>query len=357
MEQTDFPIFRNLPLERLVTDALGEIERLGYSSRSRNRYRAIWEHLVEFSDRKELGDEFSGHLAVRFLEEYRAGDEEMDTPGEGWRRHIVWGVKVLADFAKNGRIERAFTEVEAIHLVPAMRNTLRDYEQYCKDRLHLRPATLHGRSQELTVFLDFVHSRKARTLDQIQAMDLSEFVSCRDHVQPKTTARIVSDVRSFLRFLTMRGILRKDLSAGPHTLRHNTETSITLRSIETGGIYRWILRLLAANAQCYRHSVPVSAGALGLLHAHRLLRNSRSRSELRAPSASWICWPIILMTYRSLILRCAGNPSSYPSDSLLSKSQCYVSSGVRSRACVSTTGTPGTPSDGVCSASTARRES
>ena len=64
MEQSTFPISRNLSLERLVTDALGEIERLGYSRRSRNRYRAIWEHLIEFSDRNELGDEFSGDLAV-----------------------------------------------------------------------------------------------------------------------------------------------------------------------------------------------------------------------------------------------------------------------------------------------------
>ena len=135
MEQTNFPISRNLPLERLVTDALGEIERLGYSRRSRNRYRAIWDHLIEFSDRKELGDEFSGELAVRFLEEYRVADEEMDKPGEGWRRHMVWGVKVLADFAQNGRVERSFTEVEAIRLVPVMQQTLRDYEQYCKEPL------------------------------------------------------------------------------------------------------------------------------------------------------------------------------------------------------------------------------
>jgi site-specific recombinase XerD len=212
MEQSNSPISRTSPLEQLVIDAQGEIERLGYSRRSRNRYRAIWEHLIEFSNRKGLGHQFSGDLAMCFLEQNRVDDGEIDKPGEGWRQHMVWGVKVLADFAQNGRIERAFTEVDAIHLVPPMQNTLRDYEQYCKDRLHLRPWTLHRRATELTIFLDFLHSRKARTLDQIQALDLSEFVSCRDHLQPKTTARIVSDVRSFLRFLTMRGILQKDLS-------------------------------------------------------------------------------------------------------------------------------------------------
>ena len=213
MEQNHSSTSEHLELERLVAEALGEIDRLGYSKTARNRYRTTWKHLIEFSRRKELGDEFSADLATRFLEERRVRDEQADEPGNGWRRHIAFEVKVLADFAENGRIERVFTEVPPIHLVPLMQKTLRDYEQYGKDRLCLRPSTLHGRTRDLTIFLDFLHSRKARTLDQIQAADLSEFVSCRDHLQPKTVARIVSDMRSFLRFLTMRGILQKDLGA------------------------------------------------------------------------------------------------------------------------------------------------
>lgn len=212
MEQTTFPISRNLSLERLVADALGEIERLGYSRRARNRYRAIWEHLIEFSGQQGYGDQFSRELAVRFLAAYRVTDDETDLSGQGWRRHMVWGVKVLTDFANSGRIDRGKTEVEAIHLVPAMQKTLRDYEAYCKDRLHLRPSTIERRTTELTIFLDFLHSREARSLHDIQALDLSGFVSWRDHLQPKTVGRIVSDVRSFLRYLTMRGILQKDLS-------------------------------------------------------------------------------------------------------------------------------------------------
>jgi site-specific recombinase XerD len=212
MEQTTFPTSQNLSLKGLVSDALSEIERLGYSRRSGNRYRSTWEHLIEFSGRKAMGDQFSGELAARFLEEYCVGDEVTDSSGQGWRRHIVWGVKVLADFAQSGRIDRGKTELEAIHLVTSMQNTLRDYEKYCKDRLHLRPSTLHQRTAELTIFLDFLHSRKARALNDIQPLDLSEFVSWRDHLQPKTVARIVSDVGCFLRFLTMRGILQRDLS-------------------------------------------------------------------------------------------------------------------------------------------------
>ena len=226
MEQNSSSTSERLKLGRLVADALGEIERLGYSERSRNRYRATWQHLIEFSRRKELGEEFSADLAACFLEEYGVRDEQVNKPGDGWRRHMAFGVKVLADFAEQGCIKRAITEVQSIHLLPSMQNTLRDYEQYCKDRLHLRPSTLHLRTTGLTIFLDFLHSRKGRTLDQIQALDLSEFISSRDHLRPLTVAGIVSDLRGFLRFLNMRGILPRDLSAELPGIRVSRDATI-----------------------------------------------------------------------------------------------------------------------------------
>jgi site-specific recombinase XerD len=223
MEQT---YSENLQLSQLVANALSEIERLGYSRRSRSRYRATWEHLIEFSRQNGLGDEFSANLLTRFLEEHCAMETQVNGPGNDWRRHMAIGVKVFADFAKTGQIERAVMDVQSIDLLPTMQNTLRDYEQYCKDRLHLRPSTLHRCSIELKIFLDFLHSRKARALDQIQAADLSEFVSCRDHLKPKTVAGIVSDLRSFLRFLTMRGIHQKDLSAELPKIRVPSDATI-----------------------------------------------------------------------------------------------------------------------------------
>jgi site-specific recombinase XerD len=222
MEQADS---EGLQLGRLVADALVEIKRLGYSRRSRNRYRATWEHLIEFSRQKQLGDEFSADLATRFLEEYRGKNEDVDKPCHGWRRHMEIGVKALTDFATTGCIKRVHIRVQEIHLPPAMQKTLRDYEQYCKDRLHVRSSTLLLRAMELTIFLDFLHS-KNRTLDQVQAADLSEFVSCRDHLKPVTVRGIVSNLRCFLRFLTMRGILQKDLGADLPEIRVPRDATI-----------------------------------------------------------------------------------------------------------------------------------
>jgi len=88
MEQTHS---KKLQLGRLVADALGEIERLGYSRGSRDRYRTTWKQLIEFSQRKELGDEFSADLVARFLEECRVRDQQTNA-SDGWRRHIAFEV-------------------------------------------------------------------------------------------------------------------------------------------------------------------------------------------------------------------------------------------------------------------------
>lgn len=219
MDQSNCPASTNLPLDRLVPSALAQLEQLGYSRRSQNRYRAIWRHLIEFSHQKTLENEFSEILAERFLDEYRIRDGELLELQEGWRRHIVVGIKVLRDFAYCGHIKRPVTNVERINLLPAMDKSLRDYEQYCKEKLYLRPSSVHRRITELTIFLDFLASRNAKTLDQIRAVDLCDFVSSRDNLKATTVARILCDLRSFLRFLTMSGILQKDLSLELPTIR------------------------------------------------------------------------------------------------------------------------------------------
>jgi site-specific recombinase XerD len=147
------------------------------------------------------------------------GDADGAPPGAGWRRYMVFGVKVLADFAAHGRIVPARTDTDKIHLLPAVQNVLRDYEQYGKDRLQRRPATLQKRSKELTIFLDLLPARHVTTLDHVRAVDLSAFLAWRGHLQPHTVARIVSDLRSLLRFLTLRGILPQDLRAGLPSVR------------------------------------------------------------------------------------------------------------------------------------------
>ncbi|HSC07264.1 MAG TPA: site-specific integrase [Steroidobacteraceae bacterium] len=212
MDQSNPEVPTSLPLDRLVARVSGELEKLRYSRRSLRRYRTVWRHLLAFSAQLDLGGEYSEELAARFSDAYRMREGERLEPSERWRRHVIFGVTMLGTFAREGRIERCRIDTRSI-LVPAlMKKPLREYEQYCTDRRHLRPSTLHVRMHEIAVFADFLRSRNVTTLDQMQPADVAAFVTSRHRLKRNTVSRIVSDVRSFLQFLVLRGILRQDLS-------------------------------------------------------------------------------------------------------------------------------------------------
>jgi hypothetical protein len=216
----------HLSLDRLCAGALCELEKLGYSRGTLRRYRLVWEHLSTFSCQLNLGNEYSRELAMRFEDTYGLHEGECIKRTDAWRRCLLFGVKVLDDYARMGGIVRFATEMQKLQVAPAMQKPLREYEHYGRDRRHLRPSTLRERMREIAVFLDFLGSRNVTTLDQMQADDISAFVTSRQRMKSKTMSRIVSDVRSFLQFLFVRDILPRDFSAILPTIRVTRNATI-----------------------------------------------------------------------------------------------------------------------------------
>lgn len=212
MDPSKHQISNSLPLDQVVARALSELEKLRYSRRSLRRYRTIWHRLMAFSQEINRGDEYSEDLAAQFCNAYQMRDGERLKPSEGWRRHVVFSLKVLSEFVRNGCIERIATDMQKIQVPALMKKPVSDYEQYCRDRLHLRPTTLRERMREIAIFAHFLGSRNITILDQMQPGDLSAFVTSQHRLAAKTVSRIVCDVRGFLQFLLLRGILQRDLS-------------------------------------------------------------------------------------------------------------------------------------------------
>lgn len=128
----------DLPLEQLVARALSELEKVRYSRTTLRRYRTVWRQLVAFSHEIKLEDKYSEDLATRFSNAYQIREGECLKSGERWRRHVVFGLKALGDFARDGCIERTRTNMRQIQIPALMQKPVQDYEQYCRDRLHLR---------------------------------------------------------------------------------------------------------------------------------------------------------------------------------------------------------------------------
>jgi len=207
-----------LALEPLCQGAAQELLMRSYTIRTVNRYKRVWEHLADFASAQGLPAEYSRELAVRFEQAYGLRDGEVLKLGQQWRRHLVFGIKVLDDFARTGTITRFAVETTGLRVPVGMHKALREYEQYARERRHLRPTSLAERMHNIAVFLDFLRTRGLESLDTLQAEDLSAFVQSRTAWKPRTIACVSSGLRQFLQYLFMRDILPRDLSTAMPTI-------------------------------------------------------------------------------------------------------------------------------------------
>lgn len=204
--------FADLPLDQLIEHALGELNKLGYSRRTLRRYRTVWQHFAAFCDQACRADRYSEEVAGRFVESNQAQPGEHATAQTGWRRHVTFGVQVLSAFVHEGRVERPFIYTADLQIPQSMKKPLSDYEQFCRDRRHLKPASLKERMRTTAVFLDYLGTSGITSLSQVQSAQVTSFVISRGHQHPRAASRSISDLRCFLRFLLQREILHRDLT-------------------------------------------------------------------------------------------------------------------------------------------------
>lgn len=219
MDSLDFNRTGVLALEPLCQGAAQELLMRSYTIRTVNRYKRVWKQLADFAQAQGLPAEYSRELAKRFEQAYGLRDGEVLKLGQRWRRHLVFGVKVLDDFARTGTICRFVVETTGLRVPAGMHKALREYEQYARERRHLRSTSLAERMHNIAVFLDFLCTRGLESLDALQADDLSAFIRTRTAWTPRTVSRVSSGLRLFLQYLFMRDILPHDLSTAIPTIR------------------------------------------------------------------------------------------------------------------------------------------
>ena len=226
MTQSDTKPVCNTPLTLLIPQALNELNHLGYSRRSIRRYRLVWEQLMVFSEKVESGDTLSENLAASFIKDNQLEENYLPTLPMSWQRHIPFMTAVLLRFAKHGDIKRFVTDMQQIQVPDSMKKTLGEYAHYCKTVRRYRPSTLQAIIRDVMLFLDFLGARNTQTLDQVSALDVSNFITTRDHYTPRTVSSLVSALRLFLQYLFMQGILLKDLSQGLPIVRTPRDATV-----------------------------------------------------------------------------------------------------------------------------------
>ena len=201
------------PLQALVHAALQSMQGLGYSPAYLRLCHGVWRDFLHFALRAPAPAEFSQELVTRFLAS-RGIPPERASPGFSPRQRLIRAVlRILSEFHLHGCYQRRRNAVPRVTLAAPLQALLHDYQGFCRQHLHCTPGTLRCRTRHLTRFLYFLESHQVQDLATLQAEHLSDFIRSQIQLRPKTVAVISSDLRSFLRFLCLRGLHPDNLSS------------------------------------------------------------------------------------------------------------------------------------------------
>ena len=215
-----------LALEPLCQAAAQELLMRSYAVRTLNRYKRVWEQLADFARAEGQPAVYSRDLALRFEQAFGLRDGEVLVDGQRWRRHLVYALKVLDDYACTGTITRFSVETTGLRVPVGMHKALREYEQYARERRHMRSTSLAEYMHSIAVFLDFLRTRSLESLDTLQAEDISAFIRTRTAWKPRTVSGVSAGLRLFLQYLFMRDILPRDLSTAIPTVRLASKATV-----------------------------------------------------------------------------------------------------------------------------------
>jgi site-specific recombinase XerD len=202
----------------LVSEVLGELERLNYSEETRNGYRRFYRRLIEFAD--DTGESvYSEGLGNRFLRSSYKFDLDSYT-GSSHRtfRGQARCIRVLGDYQLHGAILRRRTTKTPYEKTPQFAEALKVYYKECEQRNYSAQG-MRGRIYRVELFIGYLDDHRITSLSLINSLHLSDYIRTVAGYHKKSISAILTTLRSFLKFLYLRGYHEKDLSADAPTLK------------------------------------------------------------------------------------------------------------------------------------------
>src|SRR6266700_1805909 len=201
------------PLARLIEATLHHMRGLGYSPQYMDLCHGVWKSFVSFTSQVSGNETFSAPLVAPFLAS--RGITEPTSSGLSSRQCLIRAsMRMLTDFHFHGCSQRCRHTRQRVSLPPLLHHPLQQYETFCHDHLRCSLKTIRTRMRHLTQFLHFLDAHAVSTCAAIEPKHLSDFICSQVHLIPKTLAGVVSNLRSFFRFLCMQNLIADDLS--PH---------------------------------------------------------------------------------------------------------------------------------------------
>ena len=201
-----------ISIRNLVTEVLGELDRLNYSANTRAAYRRFYNRFIKFADN---ADEvvYSEDLCNRFLRTNYSYDlDSYTTSLHRSFRNQARCMRVLGDYQQHGAILRRRTTKKPYARTPQFVEALNAYYKECIQRNYSRQG-MRTRLYRTKLFIDYLDDRGITSLSSLSVHHLSDYIRTVAGYHQKSISAILTTLRSLLSFLYLNGYHDRDLSA------------------------------------------------------------------------------------------------------------------------------------------------
>jgi site-specific recombinase XerD len=214
-----------IPIRELVSDVLAELKRLNYSENTLNTYRRFYNRLITFADsRKETN--YSEELGNTFLKtQYKFDLNNCDSTLPRTVRSKARFIRVLGDYQLHGVILRRKPTKAPYVRPPQFADALIAFEKECVLRNYSKGG-MRTRIDRLRLFIDYLDDCGLTSLSELTAQELSNYTATLVGYNSKSVAAVLTVLRTFLKFLCLKGYHPKDLSSDVPSVKNSYYPSI-----------------------------------------------------------------------------------------------------------------------------------
>ncbi|SFR18614.1 site-specific integrase [Desulfoscipio geothermicus] len=200
-----------VPIRKLVAEVLAELERLNYAKNTCNQYRRFYNRLITFAD--SIGETmYSEDLGNKYLRMHHNFDlENYTTFSHRTFRGQARCIRVLGDYQLHGAIMRRKTTKVPYERTPQFAEALEGYQKECVQRNYSEQG-MRTRIYRVRLFIDYLDDCGLASLSLLTAQHLSDYTRTIAGYHKKSISAILTTLRSFLKFLYLKGYHEKDLS-------------------------------------------------------------------------------------------------------------------------------------------------
>lgn len=192
-------------LGTVIQETRMHLVRLGYSRVSLKHFHCTWCKLAQFAADQGI-DSLSASLTEAFLLHCGMGSSAPEAPAASGQQHLTKAMRYLLEFQQHGCIRRRLP-VTSVQLPDAFSHVLEAFVRFCNEELRIRGRTMRGRRSHVTAFLMYLASRGLADVRSIDVETVTGFVTSGCYREPRTLAVVLCDLRSFLRYLAMEGVI------------------------------------------------------------------------------------------------------------------------------------------------------